>query len=74
MVYEVVKASIKPMLNPELTASWEKGLNLVSEGSIVKTEYLQKLEDFITRQTESVKLLNNHFSLEYMFSLVDKCY
>ncbi len=74
MIYEVVKASIKPMLNPELTASWEKGLSLVAEGGIIKNEYLEKLENFITRQTESVKLLKNHFSLENMFSLVDKCY
>ena len=34
MVYDVVYASIRPLLNPELTASWEKGLTYVAEGSI----------------------------------------
>lgn len=47
MIYEVVNASIRALLNPELTASWEKGLNYVAEGSITSREYMDKLEHFI---------------------------
>lgn len=53
-VYDVVDCSIKSLLNPELTASWEKGLTYVAEGRITSDEYMQKLEDFIKRRTEAV--------------------
>ncbi len=74
LVYEVVKASIKSLLNPELTASWEKGLNMVAEGTIGEGEYLQKLEGFITKATNSCKTPDNYAPLSRMFSLVDMCY
>ncbi len=54
-VYEVVDFSMKQLLNPELTASWEKGLTYVAEGSISSEEYMQKLSAFVTRRTESVR-------------------
>ncbi|HHT88997.1 MAG TPA: type IA DNA topoisomerase, partial [Clostridiales bacterium] len=47
LVYEVVNASIKSLLNPELTASWEKGLAYIEEGNITKEEYMDKLEGFV---------------------------
>ncbi len=59
MIYEVVNASIKSLLNPELTASWEKGLTYVAEGEITPEEYMTKLENFIKGRTENV-LMNNH--------------
>lgn len=74
LVYEVVKASIKSLLNPELTASWEKGLNMVAEGTIGEGEYLTKLEGFITKATNTCKTPNNYAPLSRMFSLVDMCY
>lgn len=55
LVYEVVNASIKSLLNPELTASWEKGLNYVAEGTISEDEYMKKLDTFITKRTNGVK-------------------
>ena len=55
MIYEVVGHSIKPLLNPELTASWEKGLTLVSNGEITPEEYMKKLDDFVSRRTLGVK-------------------
>ena len=55
LIYEVVSASIKPLLNPELTASWEKGLTGVADGSISSDEYLVKLNDFVVRRTDIVK-------------------
>ena len=63
MVYDVVDNSIKSLLNPELTASWEKGLTYVAEGSITPDEYMKKLDDFITRRTVGVKGLNNQYQL-----------
>ncbi|MBO4697486.1 MAG: type IA DNA topoisomerase [Lachnospiraceae bacterium] len=55
MVYEIVGASIRSLLNAELTASWEKGLTGVAEGTISEKEYLDKLEGFVARQTNGVK-------------------
>lgn len=63
MVYEVVDHSIKSLLNPELTASWEKGLTYVAEGSITPEEYMKKLDDFIISRTNGVKGLNNQYQL-----------
>ncbi|MCR5456187.1 MAG: hypothetical protein K6F33_14485 [Bacteroidales bacterium] len=74
LVYEVVKASIKSLLNPELTASWEKGLNMVAEGTIGEGEYLEKLEGFISKATNGCKAPDNYAPLTRMFSLVDMCY
>lgn len=67
MVFDVVDNSIKSLLNPELTASWEKGLNYVAEGSITPDEYMKKLDDFITRRTEGVKGLNNQYQLKVCY-------
>ena len=50
MVFDVVDHSIKSLLNPELTASWEKGLTYVAEGSITPDEYMMKLDRFITKR------------------------
>ena len=63
MVYDVVDNSIRSLLNPELTASWEKGLTYVAEGTITSDEYMKKLDDFITRRTVGVKGLNNQYQL-----------
>lgn len=59
VVYDVVNASIKSLLNAELTASWEKGLTMVADGKITKEEYVQKLEGFVARMTQGVKAMNN---------------
>ena len=67
MIYDVVHQSIRPLLNPELTASWEKGLTYVAEGSITSEEYMGKLENFVTRHTVNVKQLRNQFQLKSSF-------
>ncbi len=59
MIYDVVNSSIKPLLDPALTASWEKGLTLVADGNITSDEYMVKLTDFVGRRTNIVKQLNN---------------
>ena len=67
MIYDVVNASIRPLLNPELTASWEKGLTYVAEGSLTSEEYMVKLNGFIERRTDAVLKLNNQYSLRGYF-------
>ncbi|MCR5793267.1 MAG: type IA DNA topoisomerase [Lachnospiraceae bacterium] len=67
MIYDVVNASIRSLLNPELTASWEKGLTYVSEGTITEKEYMDKLEGFVRRQTDAVKQSNNQYALRPLF-------
>lgn len=63
LVYEVVNASIKSLLNPELTASWEKGLTYVAEGTITADEYMDKLDSFISKRTNSLKEMENRNTL-----------
>ena len=70
IIYEVVNASIRQLLNAELTASWEKGLTYVAEGSIGSDEYMGKLESFVRRMTDGVKGLNNQSVLHGRFSEV----
>ena len=67
MVYDVVDSSIRSLLNPELTASWEKGLTYVAEGTISEAEYMKKLEDFVVRRVDGVKQINNAYLLRNKF-------
>ena len=67
MIFDVVNASIRQLLNPELTASWEKGLTYVAEGSITSEEYMQKLENFVAGRTAGVLRLNNQYGLRSAF-------
>ncbi len=63
MVYDVVEHSIKSLLNPELTASWEKGLTYVANGDITSEEYMKKLSQFVVSRIQGVKGLNNQGQL-----------
>ena len=63
MIYDVVDHSIRSLLNPELTASWEKGLTYVANGEITPGEYMEKLDRFIVSRTQGVKDLNNQSQL-----------
>ncbi len=74
MIYDVVADSIRPLLNPALTASWEKGLTGVAEGTITPEEYMGKLRDFVTRRTNAVKALNNQPVLYRQFQEASKFY
>ncbi|MDE6185069.1 MAG: type IA DNA topoisomerase, partial [Lachnospiraceae bacterium] len=67
MIYEVVNNSIRPLLDPALTASWEKGLTMVAEGTITEEEYMRKLDDFVSRRTNIVKGMNNQWALNQQF-------
>ena len=74
MVYDVVSQSIRSLLNPELTASWEKGLTYVAQGQITSEEYMEKLEHFIRRHTQAVMNLNNQYSLRSFYDAAAKNY
>ena len=74
MVFDVVENSIKSLLNPELTASWEKGLTYVAEGQITSEEYMVKLEHFIASRTEGVLGLHNQSQLRQCYDKVSQFY
>ena len=67
MIYDVVFFSIRNLLSPKLTASWEKGLDYVTEGSVTSDEYMEKLEAYVTEQTNGVKNLYNQNQLKQYF-------
>lgn len=74
MIYDVVGSSIRPLLDPALTASWEKGLTMVAGGEISSDEYMQKLDDFVTRRTNMVKQMNNQNILFGLFKAAEAYY
>ena len=74
MIYDVVDHSIKSLLNPELTASWEKGLNYVAEGEITPDEYMRKLDHFIVSRTQGVKELYNQNQLRACYDKTAQFY
>ena len=67
MIYDVVNCSVRQLLNPELTASWEKGLTYVAEGSITEQEYMDKLEHFVRIRTNQVEASNYQYALRQFF-------
>ena len=70
MIFDVVNCSIRQLLDPELTASWEKGLNYVAEGSITEQEYMDKLEHFVCLRTRQVEDSNIQPYLRQFFDAV----
>ncbi|MGI6008260.1 MAG: DNA topoisomerase [Ruminococcus sp.] len=74
MIFDVVNASVRSLLNPELTASWEKGLTYVAEGSITEEEYMQKLEKFVSDRTYGVLRLNNQYQLRAFYEKAAEFY
>lgn len=55
MVYEVVAMTVPALLNPKMTASWEKGLDGITNGTIDAAAYRGKLEDFIRKETLQIR-------------------
>jgi DNA topoisomerase-3 len=74
MIYDVMRGSMPAMLQPSLTASWEKGLAMVAEGSISPEEYMTKLEAFVTQKTNFVKNVNNIPQMESQFQYISGFY
>ena len=74
LVYDVVECSMKALLDPKLTASWEKGLTMVAQGTITSEEYMNKLTDFVGRRTDLVKQNNYQSTLYQMYQRDAKYY
>ena len=74
MIFDVVSISIRQLLNPELTASWEKGLSYVAEGTITPEEYMKKLKDFVGNRTKGVIDIQNQGSLRSYFEIAAQNY
>ena len=74
MIFDVVNCSIRQLLNPELTASWEKGLTYVAEGSITEQEYMDKLEHFVRVRTKQVEASNYQPVLRQYFDSTAQYY
>lgn len=74
MIYDVVNCSIRQLLNPELTASWEKGLTYVAEGSITEQEYMDKLEHFVRIRTKQVEDSHFQYALRQFFDAAAQFY
>lgn len=67
MIYDIVYYSINALLQPKLTASWEKGLGQVERGEITEAHYMKILEDFVVKKTELVKGLQNQNAFTPLF-------
>lgn len=67
MIYDIVYYSINALLQPKLTASWEKGLGQVERGEITEEHYMKILEDFVVKKTELVKGLQNQYAFTPLF-------
>ena len=74
LIYDVVDCSMKRMLDPALTASWEKGLTGVANGSITSDEYMVKLSDFVTKYTNYAKSINNQSAVYAKFKATEPYY
>lgn len=74
MIFGVVHGSIKSLLNPELTASWEMGLTKVAEGELSSEEYMQKLDEFIIGRFRNVINLNNAGQMSRYYNYVAQFY
>ncbi|MCB2341671.1 DNA topoisomerase [Clostridium estertheticum] len=74
IIFDVVKNSIPTLLNPELTASWEKGLTMVTQSEIPGDIYMDKLENYIVKNTDRVLQLNNGLRLKSKFDMASEFY
>ncbi len=67
IIYDVVYYSIHGLLRADLTASWEKGLCGVADGSISKEEYTEKMNAFVVKYTNLVKNIQNQNQITSVF-------
>ena len=67
IIYDVCLNSIQSLLWAEMTASWEKGLSGVAEGTISKDEYTAKMNKFVCDNTNAVKQIRNQNQITRVF-------
>ena len=56
LIYDVIRSSMPDMLNPKLTASWEKGLDMVAKKEIHSEEFMEKLESYVRSKIDKLVL------------------
>ena len=64
-IYDIVASTMPDMLNPELTASWEKGLTMVEQKEISADEFMQKLEAYVRNKVVKFKKSRNEYLYGY---------
>lgn len=69
LVCGIVRYSMPAMLSPKLTASWEKGLTGVADGSISEDEYMKKLSGFVTKLVNQAKAEDNRGQLNSYYRM-----
>ena len=74
IVFDVVSMSMRQLLNPELTASWEKGLTYVAEGTITPQAYMEKLERFVAGRTLAAGQRSDPSMLRHSFDTAASYY
>lgn len=74
MVYEVVKLTIPSMLRPSMTASWEKGLAMVENGSLSDMEYRKKLYDYVIKYIDMIEKRDITGTLRHNLKVVRSVY
>ena len=72
MVYEVVYFTMPGMLNPEMTASWEKGLSKVEKGELDPKEYRETLDRYVTKYVENIRKNNLSSTLAGRFKAINQ--
>ena len=74
MIYDTVDCSIRPLLDPKLTASWEMGLTRVADGSVSEAEYMEKLSGFVARRTNQIKSSDFGAALQMKYRQAEQFY
>ena len=54
IIYDITLKAIPDMLNPDLTASWEKGLDMVAKKEIDSNVFMEKLEKYIKNKIDKL--------------------
>ena len=67
-------AAASALLSPAFTASWEKGLNYVVEGTVTSREYMDKLSSYVAKFTNQVKSASNAGALVPMYRYAAQFY
>ncbi len=74
LICDTVAVSVRSLLNPELTASWEKGLQMVASGEITGTEYADKLKAYIAKKVDAVIDLDNQALVRQFYGRIRQYY
>jgi DNA topoisomerase-3 len=74
MIYEIVLMTLPSMLEPKMTASWEKGLSQLEHGEITTELYRQKLDEYVAKYVNMIKSNNLSREISVKLSDVNKVY